>query len=129
MIRTNVVPLLALVPALALPQPGSRPSGRPPPAAEARATAPVDPAPADDAALDVAPLGAAPTADAGTALPPHPYTVTPGDTLRVRIAKPMELSNQGGIITLLNEQGLKVDGVSYTKAQAQEPGWTIVFDR
>src|SRR5262245_10722228 len=55
--------------------------------------------------------------------------IAPGETLRVRIGKPMELSNQGGIITLLNEQGLKVDGVAYTKAQAQEPGWTIVFDR
>ena len=49
--------------------------------------------------------------------------------LRVRIAKPMELSNKGGLITLLNEEGLKVDGVSYTKDQAQNPGWTIVFAR
>jgi hypothetical protein len=39
----------------------------------------------------------------------------------------MELSNQGGIITLLNDDGLKVDGVSYTKTQASNPGWTIVF--
>ncbi|KAI8662093.1 LTD domain-containing protein [Fusarium sp. Ph1] len=30
------------------------------------------------------------------------------------------LSNQGGTITLLNAQGLKVHGVSYTKAQAQD---------
>jgi len=28
---------------------------------------------------------------------------------------------------VLNEQGLKVDGVSYTKEQASQPGWTIVF--
>jgi hypothetical protein len=28
---------------------------------------------------------------------------------------------------LLDEQGLKVDGVSYTKEQASDPGWTIVF--
>ena len=34
---------------------------------------------------------------------------------------------KGGIITVLNEQGLKVDGVSYTKEQASQPGWTIVF--
>ena len=45
------------------------------------------------------------------------------------IAKPMELSNKGGLITLLNEEGLNVDGVSYTKDQAQNPGWTIVFAR
>lgn len=52
-----------------------------------------------------------------------------GEALRVRIGKPMELSNQGGIITLLNEEGLKVDGVAYTRQQAQQPGWTIIFDR
>jgi len=54
--------------------------------------------------------------------------VPAGDAVRVRIAKPMELSNKGGIITLLNEAGLKVHGVAYTKSQAQQPGWTIVFD-
>jgi uncharacterized protein YukJ len=61
----------------------------------------------------------------------HPLagTIPPGEALRVRIAKPMELSNKGGIITLLDEEGLKVHGVAYTKAQAQQPGWTIVFDR
>ncbi len=32
-----------------------------------------------------------------------------------------------GLITLLNAQGLKVDGVSYTQAQAQREGWTVVF--
>jgi hypothetical protein len=61
----------------------------------------------------------------------HPLSgvVAPGDTLRVTIGKPMELSNQGGLITLLNEQGLRVDGVSYTRTQAREPGWSIVFNR
>lgn len=38
-----------------------------------------------------------------------------------------QLSNEGGIITLLNDQGIKVHGVSYTKEQAQKQGWTIVF--
>jgi hypothetical protein len=37
------------------------------------------------------------------------------------------LSNQGGTITLLNAQGLKVHGVSYTKAQAQDG--TISFSQ
>ena len=36
--------------------------------------------------------------------------------------KPVALSNKGGIITILDETGLKVDGVSYTKAQASNPG-------
>ena len=38
-----------------------------------------------------------------------------------------QLSNKGGIITLLDKNGIKVHGVSYTKSQAQNPGWTIVF--
>lgn len=50
-----------------------------------------------------------------------------GEALAVRVNKPVALSNKGGIISILNEAGLKVDGVSYTKAQASNPGWTIVF--
>ncbi|KAF2472774.1 uncharacterized protein BDR25DRAFT_324103 [Lindgomyces ingoldianus] len=37
------------------------------------------------------------------------------------------LSNKGGIITLLNAQGLKVHGVSYTKDQARKEGVAISF--
>jgi hypothetical protein len=43
------------------------------------------------------------------------------------VVPPVVLSNQGGIITLLDDRGLKVDGVAYTKAQARHPGWTITF--
>jgi len=50
-----------------------------------------------------------------------------GAVLRVDIKPPVTLSNKGGIITLLNEDGLKVHGVSYTREQAQHPGWTVVF--
>jgi uncharacterized protein YukJ len=50
-----------------------------------------------------------------------------GEALAIRVAKPVALSNKGGIITILDETGLKVDGVSYTKGQASNPGWTIVF--
>jgi hypothetical protein len=50
-----------------------------------------------------------------------------GAAMLITVKKPMELSNQGGIITLLNDDDLKVDGVTYTKAQASNPGWTIVF--
>ena len=39
----------------------------------------------------------------------------------------IQLSNQGGIITLLNTEGVKIHGVSYTKEQAQKQGWMIVF--
>jgi len=37
------------------------------------------------------------------------------------------LPNKGGIITLLNERGLRVDGVAYTREQARNPGWTLKF--
>ena len=54
-------------------------------------------------------------------------SIAAGASMLITVKKPLELSNQGGIITLLNDDGLKVDGVSYTKAQASNPGWTIVF--
>jgi uncharacterized protein YukJ len=51
-----------------------------------------------------------------------------GATLTVEIRQPFgALSNKGGIITLVDEKGLKVHGVSYTKDQARNPGWTLVF--
>ena len=50
-----------------------------------------------------------------------------GGTRAVRVQQPLALSNKGGVITLVDENGLKVHGVSYTKEQARHPGWTIVF--
>jgi uncharacterized protein YukJ len=50
-----------------------------------------------------------------------------GATRTVRIQQPFALSNKGGVITLVDDRGLKVHGVSYTKEQARHPGWTIVF--
>jgi uncharacterized protein YukJ len=37
------------------------------------------------------------------------------------------LGNNGGVITLLDPQGLKVHGVAYTAEQARNEGWTVVF--
>lgn len=55
-------------------------------------------------------------------------TIRAGEALFVPLSgKDIELSNKGGIITLLDKSGLKVDGVSYTKEQASKEGWTIVF--
>jgi hypothetical protein len=54
-------------------------------------------------------------------------SIAAGATLVVPIVAPVALSNRGGIITLLNNEGLKVHGVSYTKAQASQPGRTIPF--
>jgi uncharacterized protein YukJ len=54
-------------------------------------------------------------------------TLNSGEARAVKVEKPVALSNKGGIITIIDETGLKVDGVSYTKAQASNPGWTLVF--
>lgn len=54
-------------------------------------------------------------------------TIGPGTTRTINITEPVTLSNQGGIITLLDDRGLKVDGVSYTSAQTRHSGWTITF--
>jgi hypothetical protein len=54
-------------------------------------------------------------------------TIDPGATRVVRLPRTVQLGNKGGIITLLNEQGLKVHGVSYTQEQVHREGWTIVF--
>jgi uncharacterized protein YukJ len=54
-------------------------------------------------------------------------TLAPGTTMVVALPPTVQLGNRGGIITLLNQQGLKVDGVAYTEQQADKEGWTIVF--
>lgn len=57
-----------------------------------------------------------------------------GEARRIEVRGPgqpgtMQLSNQGGIITLLDPRGVKVHGVSYTRTQAQQPGRTIPFQQ
>jgi uncharacterized protein YukJ len=54
-------------------------------------------------------------------------TIGAGETLRVEIQPPLALSNKGGLISLINADGLKVHGVAYTAAQAKQPGRTIAF--
>jgi hypothetical protein len=39
------------------------------------------------------------------------------------------LANSGGIITLLNQNGTKIDGVSYTKTETEKEDWTILFTK
>jgi hypothetical protein len=53
--------------------------------------------------------------------------MAPGSTRVLTITQPLALSNKGGVMTLIDEKGLKVDGVSYTKQQAGNPGPTLVF--
>jgi len=54
--------------------------------------------------------------------------LSPGATAVVMLSSEgAQLSNDGGIITLLDTQGLKIDGVSYKREQVARQGWTIVF--
>ena len=50
-----------------------------------------------------------------------------GDSIRVPLSAPVALGNRGGLISLLDPDGLKVDGVAYTKAQAEREGWSLIF--
>jgi hypothetical protein len=53
--------------------------------------------------------------------------IAAGETRRIALDPSVQLGNKGGIITLLDDRGLKVHGVSYTKADAELEGWTVVF--
>jgi len=55
-------------------------------------------------------------------------TIPAGATITHTLnGKTAQLSNEGGIITLLNKDGLKISGVSYTKDQASLEGKVITF--
>jgi uncharacterized protein YukJ len=53
--------------------------------------------------------------------------VSAGGTITIHLPETVQLGNKGGTITLLNKEGIKVHGVKYTRDQAREEGWTIVF--
>ncbi len=38
-----------------------------------------------------------------------------------------QLSNKGGIITLLDNNGIKIDGISYNGGDVKKQGWSVVF--
>jgi uncharacterized protein YukJ len=50
-----------------------------------------------------------------------------GEAVRVQLEPPVALGNRGGLITLLDPDGLKADGVAYTKNQADAEGWSLIF--
>jgi len=54
-------------------------------------------------------------------------SIAAGETLRVQLTPQVVLPNDGGVITLLDAAGLKVDGAGYTDEQAAEAGRTIAF--
>jgi uncharacterized protein YukJ len=51
-----------------------------------------------------------------------------GEVLRYKLSgQHVKLSNKGGTITLINKEGLKVSGVSYTKMEASKQGKVLQF--
>ncbi len=66
--------------------------------------------------------------DANSArLPLTVPVLPPGDAVRVPLAAPVQLGNRGGTLTLLDANGLKVDGVAWTREQVVEEGTSVVF--
>lgn len=54
--------------------------------------------------------------------------IEPGETLVVRLdASQIQLSNKGGKIELVNNSGVIIDAVAYTKTQVNRQGWSIIF--
>jgi uncharacterized protein YukJ len=54
-------------------------------------------------------------------------TIAAGQTLVVTLPIDVALGNNGGICNLLDNQGRKIHGISYTKEQAAREGWTLAF--
>ena len=64
---------------------------------------------------------------AQTTCPVPAGTLAAGAVRVVDLSNGVALGNNGGVITLLDPQGLKVHGVSYTADDASNEGWTVVF--
>jgi hypothetical protein len=59
---------------------------------------------------------------------PLPATRLPaGEAARIPVQGPVRLDADGGLLTLLDPAGLKVDGVAYTERPGQPADRTIVF--
>lgn len=53
--------------------------------------------------------------------------IRPGEAHEIPLGPELELPERGGILTLVNRDGLKVHGVYFTAEQAARPGWRIPF--
>jgi len=53
--------------------------------------------------------------------------INAGEALKVGLDKKINISNKEGIITFLDNNGLKIYGVYYAKENAQKEGWTMIF--
>lgn len=54
-------------------------------------------------------------------------SIAAGDTMRIALKPPVVLQNHGGQVTVLNTEGLRVDGVAYGGQDAPPPGFSITF--
>ncbi len=52
---------------------------------------------------------------------------TPRQAQRFDLAHPVNLGNNGGLITLIDPQGWKIDGIAYTRDQGKREGEAVVF--
>jgi uncharacterized protein YukJ len=78
-------------------------------------------------AADVALDGWALLDSADHRMPLDGTALGPGEAARIRLTAPVQLGNSGGLLTLVDPAGLKVDGVAYTGEQVRDDGLTIVF--
>jgi len=53
--------------------------------------------------------------------------IAPGEARTIHLKPEVRLDNEGGIITLLDNDGRKIHGVTYSYRQAHRAGWTIKF--
>lgn len=51
----------------------------------------------------------------------------PGESLEIPLEHPFYLPNRGGVLTLLDERGWKVDGVAYSREAARDEGLQVRF--
>lgn len=56
-----------------------------------------------------------------------PAVIGPGDAVRLALRVPVQLGNSGGLLSLLDPDGLKVDGIAYTREQVRDEGRTLIF--
>jgi uncharacterized protein YukJ len=116
--------------------PGNEPSGSEPDHTLriiAALVNPVGPAPETETVTLLNP-GTEPVDLAGWSLADHQARVMtldamiipPGEAVRLTLAT-VQLGNSGGLLTLLNSAGLKVDGIAYSKDQVRGEGRTLVF--
>ena len=54
-------------------------------------------------------------------------TLNPGDAREIALGPHAPLEKEGGIVTLINREGLKIHGIYYTAEQAARAGWRIAF--